>query len=214
MMRTITHTTLVLYSVSLLATLICRPLQADSTSRWYSSNQVEQGALLFRQHCAGCHGQNAESTIHWNQADASGQYPPPPLNGSAHAWHHDLSVLRKTIREGGQKLGGSMPPFKSVLNDEQIDSVIAFFQSFWTNEIYTKWAARFNVKASQPLKGPNTRYLQQRLGNMNIGSPVPTPMKGVYAIKFNEKWLYLTEDGEFAFIGEMIDLKNGINLSQ
>ena len=74
--------------------------------RWFSDAQVEQGAKLFQQNCAACHGANAEATSSWKQTDADGNYPPPPLNGSAHAWHHPLSVLKQTIVDGGAKLGG------------------------------------------------------------------------------------------------------------
>ena len=80
-------------------------LSADSHT-WFSPQQVQQGQALFRQHCAACHGQNAEATPNWRQSDDQGRFPPPPLNGSAHTWHHSLDTLRLTVREGGQKLGG------------------------------------------------------------------------------------------------------------
>lgn len=107
-----------------------------------------------------------------------------------------------------------MPPFENLLTDPQINSVIAFFQSLWPHEIYSKWATRFNISSSLSSGIPDTTYLKQRLGNIDIGKPAVTPMQGIYEIRFKEKMLYLSEDGEFAFIGEMIDLKNGINVSK
>jgi hypothetical protein len=180
------------------------------------------GTLLFQQHCAGCHGNNAQATPNWKQTDANGHYPPPPLDGSAHAWHHDLPLLQKTVREGGQKLGGQMPPFASVLNAAQIDSVIAYFQSHWTDELYSKWALRFNITRASVSPGrpkesaaqqPDLSYLKQRLGNSKIGIPELTPVNFLFRIPLEDKFLYLTEDGQYAIIGDMIDLKNGINLS-
>lgn len=198
------------------------PLFASSSTRWYNNVQVSRGETLFQQNCATCHGQNAESIPNWKQTDANGNYPPPPLNGSAHAWHHDLKLLQRTVREGGQKLGGQMPPFEQVLKAEQIDSVIAYFQSKWPDDIYNKWAGRFKVIDGLPslddisklIKLPNTTYLKQRLGETAISTPTMTPLKNLYKIRFDDKTLYLSKDGQFAIIGEMIDLKNGINLSK
>ena len=213
------HRLLVVFAI----TFISSPLGAQSDKRWYSNQQVSQGQALFQQNCASCHGQNAESIPNWKQTDANGNYPPPPLNGSAHAWHHDLPLLQRTVREGGQKLGGLMPPFEQVLNEQKINSVIAFFQSKWPDDIYNKWAGRFNVKSSTPslldlkkmLKTePDISFLQQRLGNVKIGPPKPTAIPNLYEIKFNDKTLYLSEDGQFAIIGDLIDLKKGINLSK
>lgn len=118
---------------------------AEHTGRWYSAEQVAQGDKVFQQNCAACHGVNAEATPNWKQTDANGNYPPPPLNGTAHAWHHSLDVLREQIREGGAPVGGVMPAFEQVLTAEEIDQAIAYFQSKWSDELYQKWAAHFDV---------------------------------------------------------------------
>jgi len=70
---------------------------------------------------------------------ASGHYPPPPLNGSAHAWHHPLTTLKTVIREGGEPLGGVMPAWQGILSEDEITSAIAAFQSYWSDEIYQRW---------------------------------------------------------------------------
>ena len=113
--------------------------QEDETGRWYSTEQVAQGEKVFAQYCAACHGYNAEATANWKQTDANGNYPPPPLNGTAHAWHHSLAVLRQQIREGGAPVGGVMPAFKQVLSAQEIDQTIAYFQSKWPDELYQRW---------------------------------------------------------------------------
>ena len=126
------------------------PTEAEKTLdklRWYSARQVDAGGKVFAEHCAGCHGADAAGSPNWRETDAAGKYPPPPLNGTAHAWHHPKAVLRMTIRHGGVPLGGSMPGFVKKLDDKQIDAVIAWIQSHWSDEIYAAWAKR-NAQAA------------------------------------------------------------------
>ena len=109
------------------------------SERWYSQSQVDAGRELFQTHCAVCHGEKAEGTVNWSKLDAQGNYPPPPLDGTAHAWHHALPVLERVIAEGGVAFGGVMPGFVDRLNEEEIRSAIAYFQSQWPEDIYQQW---------------------------------------------------------------------------
>ena len=112
------------------------------TGRWYSSEQVVAGKRLFSQYCASCHGKSAEATPDWKKTLADGSYPPPPLNGSAHAWHHPLAMLERIILKGGASYGGQMPAWEGTLTDQQVLEVIASFQSYWSDEIYNHWLER------------------------------------------------------------------------
>ena len=107
--------------------------------RWYTPDEVAKGKTLFLRHCASCHGQSAEGTVDWRTTDANGNYPPPPLNGSAHGWHHPLSSLEQTIAMGGSQFGGVMPGFSGTLSEEEVRTTISYFQSFWSNEVYDRW---------------------------------------------------------------------------
>jgi len=118
------------------------PAGAPVHLRWYSGEQVAAGASLYRENCASCHKENAEGTPEWQQRDADGKLPPPPLNGSAHAWHHPLEVLRTVVKRGGAPVGGSMPPFKDKLDEAQIDAILAWVQSHWPEKIYKVWHER------------------------------------------------------------------------
>lgn len=113
-----------------------------ASERWYSEGQVSKGKETFTQNCAVCHGGQAEATSNWMKTGPDGNYPPPPLNGTAHAWHHPKDILRRQIMLGGVPLGGTMPPFKDILSLEEIDNVIAYFQNFWSDEIYALWKQR------------------------------------------------------------------------
>ncbi|MEQ8312908.1 MAG: cytochrome c [Gammaproteobacteria bacterium] len=114
----------------------------DSTvlPRWYTPEQVTQGAVVFAENCAQCHGEQAEG-IHddWRERLDDGSFPPPPLNGSAHAWHHPRSILLRVINNGGIPLGGQMPAFEDVLDEQEKLAAIAYFQDFWSDEIYGNW---------------------------------------------------------------------------
>ena len=118
------------------------PVQTVPIARWYNQTQVARGDPLFQANCASCHKSDASGTPNWKQANPDGKYPPPPLNGTAHAWHHPLSILRTNIRVGGVPLGGSMPGFGDKLNKTQIDDVLAWVQSHWSDEIYGLWHER------------------------------------------------------------------------
>ena len=101
--------------------------------------QVVRGAAVFKQNCAECHGANGEGAENWRQRDANDKFPPPPLNGDGHSWHHPLNALRYTIRNGTLAIGGSMPAWKGKLSDADIDAVITWFQSKWPDQAYAAW---------------------------------------------------------------------------
>jgi mono/diheme cytochrome c family protein len=118
------------------------PAGAAVFTRWYSREQVAAGAALYSANCASCHKANAEGTPDWKKRDANGRLPPPPLDGTAHAWHHSLDVLRGVVRRGGIPIGGSMPGFAEKLSPEQIDAILAWVQSHWSDEVYSIWRRR------------------------------------------------------------------------
>jgi len=124
----------------------CAPTDVEETlveGRWYSQSQVAQGKEVFAENCAVCHGNKAQGLVRdWKKVQADGKYPAPPLNGKAHAWHHPQSQLLRTINQGGVALGGTMPSFKDKLSEAQKLSALAYFQSFWSKEIYQQWNSR------------------------------------------------------------------------
>lgn len=112
----------------------------DSGARWYAIAQITAGASVFQQHCALCHGERAQGLVgDWRQKLEDGSFPPPPLDGTAHAWHHPLSVLLQVINQGGAEFGGKMPPFAGVLSEDEKMAAIAYFQGYWSDEIYAQW---------------------------------------------------------------------------
>ncbi len=112
--------------------------------RWYSAEQVKLGEWVYAGNCRKCHGVAGVSTSKWRTPLANGNYPPPPLNGSAHTWHHSFAVLLGVIDKGGVGQGGVMPAFKERLNEAEKLAVIAYIQSLWPRETYIRWAADVN----------------------------------------------------------------------
>lgn len=100
---------------------------------------LARGKQLFGQNCAACHGDRAQGAPNWQKPGPDGKYPAPPLDGSAHAWHHPRVGLIKVIKQGTQKIGGNMPAWQDKLSDADIDAVIVYFQSLWSDEIYAAW---------------------------------------------------------------------------
>ena len=112
------------------------------SERWYTDDRAERGKALFEKHCTSCHMEGASGAADWKTPDKEGSYPPPPLDGRAHSWHHSMEVLTNIIKEGGKSYKGKMPSFKEELSDEEISSLIAYFQSLWSDEIYKIWEKR------------------------------------------------------------------------
>ena len=63
----------------------------------------------------------------------------PPINGSAHTWHHSLKVLLGNINTGGKPISGSMPAVQNRLTVAEQRSVIPAFQDYWPDNSYAQW---------------------------------------------------------------------------
>ena len=108
---------------------------------------IAQGLGLYEQHCARCHGRAAEGDVQWRKPDAQGNYPAPPLDGSGHAWHHPRAMLHNVIKQGSPvdesgRPRGNMPAWGRIINDQEIDALIAWFQSLWPDQVYALWYER------------------------------------------------------------------------
>jgi mono/diheme cytochrome c family protein len=107
--------------------------------RKYDAAALAAGEKTFAEHCARCHGQQAQGHPQWRKPGADGKYPPPPLNGSGHAWHHSRTVLHNVIQNGSPEGQGNMPAWDDTLSEQQIEQVIDYFQSLWPEPVYAAW---------------------------------------------------------------------------
>ncbi|MDB3869295.1 cytochrome c [Candidatus Thioglobus sp.] len=107
-------------------------------------NSTQLGQVTFEQNCVTCHGKGGEGIVKdWKKRQADGSFPAPPVNGSAHAWHHSPKTLLSTINNGGAKLGGQMPAFKDQLSEEEKQALLDYMYSLWPEDIQIKYSARF-----------------------------------------------------------------------
>ncbi len=115
-------------------------------ARNFDADQIIRGESVFQTNCESCHGKNAEGTTDWRKPNADGKFPPPPLNGTAHAWHHSTAVLKKTILKGGPPEISSMPAWEGILTEQQVDDVVVWIKSLWPDEVYATWYQNFEDK--------------------------------------------------------------------
>lgn len=102
--------------------------------------QIARGKTVYEQNCAECHGpQGKGQPGDWRIRDAEGRFPPPPLDDSAHAWHHPTRVLLEIVREGSPGGQGNMPAWKDKLSEAQIQDVVVYIKSLWSDPVYRLW---------------------------------------------------------------------------
>ena len=124
----------------LLSTLLLTSCFSDDAP--ISSAQL--GQVTFEQNCVSCHGKDGEGIVKdWKKRQADGSYPAPPVNGSAHSWHHSPKTLLSTINNGGAKLGGQMPAFKDQLSEEEKQALLDYMYSLWPKDIQAKYSVKF-----------------------------------------------------------------------
>ncbi|MDB2589468.1 cytochrome c [Candidatus Thioglobus sp.] len=109
-----------------------------------SNNTDKSGQAIFEKNCISCHGKEGQGLVKdWKKRDENGKFPAPPINGTAHAWHHSPSALMKTIDNGGIKLGGWMPAFKNQLSEGEKQAVLNYIHDLWPAELQKKYDTRF-----------------------------------------------------------------------
>ncbi|SMN10829.1 Cytochrome c family protein [uncultured Candidatus Thioglobus sp.] len=102
------------------------------------------GKAIFAQNCQLCHGKAGQGLFKdWKKRQPDGKFPAPPLNGTAHTWHHSPKLLFQIINNGGVKFGGTMPGFKGKLSDDEKQAILDYLFSLWPQDIQQKYSARF-----------------------------------------------------------------------
>jgi mono/diheme cytochrome c family protein len=98
--------------------------------------QTIDGARLYAETCASCHGARLEGQPGWQRRRSDGRLPAPPHDVTGHTWHHgDEALFRITKLGPSAVVGGGyrsdMPAFEAVLSDDEIRAVLAYIKSTW-----------------------------------------------------------------------------------
>ncbi|MDC6448266.1 cytochrome c [Alphaproteobacteria bacterium] len=112
-----------------------------------SNIDVFKGMELYTSNCASCHMGNLSGNQNWKSGvDDDGQRLPPPLNGTAHTWHHSPEQLFQIIRYGYKKFD---PNYKGKmlgndnLSEDDVWSILEYIKSVWPKEIRDKYNNHF-----------------------------------------------------------------------
>jgi len=132
---------LVVLGAAVAAALLWRSDEAAETD----PARLAQGAALYAEHCASCHGADLEGEANWRERNAEGLLPAPPHDANGHTWHHPDDQLFAITKYGAAALVGSgyrstMIGFGDVLSDTEIRAVLAYIKSRWPAEIRSRQA--------------------------------------------------------------------------
>lgn len=105
---------------------------------------IGNGQVLYKEHCASCHGVRLEGQLNWRQAGEDGILPAPPHDATGHTWHHDNRLLFDYTKLGGKRLmeargvagfESGMPGLGDAMRDDEIWDVLAYIRSIWPDRI-------------------------------------------------------------------------------
>lgn len=103
-----------------------------------AARSVVQGAALYTQHCASCHGDNGQGLT---EAERQTHFNIPALAGNRAVSLSSSANLVRIILAGGYAPATAgnprpygMPPFVHVLTDEDIAHVATYIRSSWGNQ--------------------------------------------------------------------------------
>lgn len=107
----------------------------------FDTASVARGAELYAEHCALCHGPQAQGHPDW-QAPSDGSFAAaPPLNGTGNDRTRSRRELVAVIMDGVVRKDGVpvMPAWRQRLSESDIDDIIAWFLSQWPPPVYEGW---------------------------------------------------------------------------
>lgn len=100
------------------------------------TTNAPDGAALYRENCASCHGRKLEGQPDWKVLLPTGKLTAPPHDARGHTWHHSDDLLFRITKFGMKAIAGEdyesdMLPFEGILSDAEIEAVIAYIKGTW-----------------------------------------------------------------------------------
>ena len=107
---------------------------------YLDARRTAEGAAVYAEYCASCHGADLEGEPDWRVPDADGYLPAPPHDETGHTWHHPDGLLIDIVTRGTEAIVGgtyksNMMGFGDVLSPAEIESVLAYIKSTWPSEV-------------------------------------------------------------------------------
>lgn len=101
-----------------------------------SPKLVAKGERLYKKNCIACHGEKGigENPRDIYAKDEKGNYVAPPLNESAHAWHHTDEQLVAIILDGSFR-NPRMIAWKTQLPKDDVGALVEYIKSLWSERI-------------------------------------------------------------------------------
>ena len=134
-------------SIIIIFSLISLTIFSYTASAKSQNIDIFKGMELYTSNCASCHMGNLSGNQDWKSGvDDDGQRLPPPLNGTAHTWHHSPELLFQIIRYGYKKFD---PNYKGKmlgndnLSEDDVWSILEYIKSVWPKEIRDKYNNHF-----------------------------------------------------------------------
>ncbi len=98
--------------------------------------RLGQGAVLYAEACASCHGAALEGQPDWRSPGPDGRLPAPPHDETGHTWHHSDRVLLDITMQGTAAVVGggyesNMPGFGDEYSEEELRNVLEWIKSQW-----------------------------------------------------------------------------------
>lgn len=127
---------------------------------------VVEGAGVYAQNCAGCHGRNLQGQALWQLHDRYAARRAPAHDATGHTWQHsddDLFHMTKFGRFPGAPVPAIsyMPAFAGRLSDRDITAVLAYIKSRWP----------IGLRAAQASLNPGFAGMPAHLGNTKWSLP-------------------------------------------
>lgn len=112
---------------------------AATLASWAQAVAAEEGmdgAALYQQNCASCHGAELQGQPDWRSPGPDGRLPAPPHDATGHTWHHGDNILFRITRDGTAAVVGGgyesdMPGFGDSLRDAEIRAILDYIKSTW-----------------------------------------------------------------------------------
>ncbi len=86
------------------------------------NENIAKGGDLYATNCQVCHG----------DLRGPGGSGAPPHNQYGHTWHHPDAQLKDWVINGKRFGFSQMPAFKNTLTDPEVDAVLSYIKTSWT----------------------------------------------------------------------------------